>query len=108
MRTPRGYIQSWEVRVVSWHRDRPTFLVNHLRRVAGSTIENDVVDVFVDGREGDVVIKELSVLYLEWRWDTSAFTTIDTRRGDGNGFEPTDLNLGREMAAKKEEGLRNL
>ena len=47
-------------------------------------------------------------VYLEWRWDTSAWTMIDTRRGDGNGFEPTDLNLGREMAAKKEEGLRNL
>ena len=63
MRTTGGYIQRREVRVVSWHRDRPTFLVNRLRRVAGSTIENDVVDVFVDGREGDVVIEELSVLH---------------------------------------------
>ena len=38
-------------------------------------------------------------VYLPWRWETSAWTTMETRRGLGRGFPPTPRKRGREMAA---------
>ena len=39
-------------------------------------------------------------VYLPCRWDTSAWTTIETRRGLGRAFPLRERNLGLDMAAR--------
>ena len=56
-------IEGGKVRIVSGHGDRPTLGMNSLGRITGSTVQDDVVDSFIDGGEGDVVIQELTVLH---------------------------------------------
>ena len=67
MRSAGGNIECREVRIVSGNGNGPTFGVDCLGRVAGPTIQNDVVNAFIDGCESDVVVQELAVLHQHER-----------------------------------------
>lgn len=60
---PRRDVDRREERVIVWHRDGPALRVDSLLRFTVPAVQDGVLETFIDGGEGDVMVQELSKLH---------------------------------------------
>lgn len=60
---PRRDVDRREERVIVWYRNGPTLRVDSLLRLTVPAIQDGILEAFIDGGEGDVMVQELSKLH---------------------------------------------